>query len=300
MKIRTISHSVILVALLGGVIITGGVHAAEFIEERSFRYSGDGVENFTIESTKGRLELKQASGLEILVTLRIWTDAKDKERADRRFSGIRVEESVYADSVELGIHTDRSGGGLFGLFGSSSDKVKISVVVEVPAGLEITTETGSGEVSGRGLVNNLKIGTGSGDVRLESIVGNLEIDTGAGSVMVKGLNGRLEADTGAGNVEASGAIVGFSIDTGAGSVELTTTQAVLENSEINTGAGSVELTLASYENARIDLDTGMGSIDTYFEGGEIVEKSRGSLVALFGTGEPRIKLDTGVGSISVR
>jgi hypothetical protein len=71
--------------------------------------------------------------------------------------------------------------------------------VQVPAGVRVTAESGSGQITVRGVTGDLDLRTGSGEIRLADTRGRLTARAGSGTIRGTGLsapNTRVEVGTG--------------------------------------------------------------------------------------------------------
>jgi hypothetical protein len=144
----------------------------------------------------------------------------------------------------------------------------------------VQAETGSGDVKMRGLHANVTAQTGSGDTRFEGIEAErVEIKTGSGDVSVRDLHCALVARTGSGDIEAEGQPTG--------------------EWRLHTGSGEVKLRLPSDVGFDLDARSSSGDVNTQLpitvEGavghGEVRGKVRGG-------GVP-VEVQTGSGDISI-
>ncbi|MBZ0113692.1 MAG: DUF4097 domain-containing protein [Thermoanaerobaculia bacterium] len=132
------------------------------------------------------------------------------------------------------------------------------LVVEMPAGAELTVDGVVGPMTTRGrLQGELTLDTGSGKVSVESFDGKLLVDTGSGDVEVRDVYGSLSVDTGSGDVEVHGLEVSdLLVDTGSGDVWIANGSA--ESARIDTGSGQV--TGEDFSVVDLDVDTGSGDV----------------------------------------
>ncbi len=137
-----------------------------------------------------------------------------------------------------------------------------SVVVVLPPGMDLSLDTGSGEIilKGENPGGDLTVDTGSGDVRIEGSCKNLEADTGSGRVVVR-LSApvdRVAVDTGSGDVDFRGEASEFRGDTGSGSIRA---EDLVGRAFFDTGSGDVEAVWSKSPGAvRVVADTGSGDV----------------------------------------
>lgn len=262
------------------------------------RVAGSSVAIFNLA---GHVEIIRGSGSDVVVRIaRGGADAASLQVETGTVRGVSTLRIVYPhDEIvypEMGRGsstsvTVREDGTFFRGGGGAGDRVRISgrgdgveawadLVIEVPAGRELSVYQAVGEVAAEGVESELAIDTGSGAVRAVDTSGPLSIETGSGMVEARGVAGDLLVETGSGRVEVAdvrgGEIV---IDTGSGRV--TGAGLSAESVTVDTGSGSIEL--QGVTASAISLDTGSGSIDI-----ELLEDV------------DRLHADTGSGSVTVR
>lgn len=319
------------------------------------RISGSDV---AVYNLAGRVEIVQGSGSDVVVRIaRGGRDASDLRIETGEIRGRSTLRVIYPDDQivypEMGRGSNTStqvrADGTFSDGGSmgrrSGDRVEIrgrgngleawaDLVIQVPAGRNLSVYQAVGEVDAEGIDGDLLIDTGSGSVSAVDIAGSLDIDTGSGSVMVRGVVGDLRVDTGSGRVDVrdvrgreievdtgSGGVRGSNlsadvvvIDTGSGSIELesVTSRDVLldtgsgsidvelttdvDRLEADTGSGSVTVRAPEGLGATVDIETGSGGIDLDLPV-EVQSVRRDRVRGTIGDGRGEINIDTGSGSI---
>ena len=117
---------------------------------------------------------------------------------------------------------------------------RVDYDIAVPAGIDITVGTGSGDVDIVDVAASARLSTGSGNIRVSRLrSGVLDLRTGSGDIDIRGTDGTVvSARTGSGNVTAD-----FSTPPG--------------DVQARTGSGDVTLRLPSAAYA-VDVDTGSG------------------------------------------
>jgi len=133
--------------------------------------------------------------------------------------------------------------------------VSISYELEVPTETRLTSTTGSGNQTVRGIRGPLKARTGSGSLKVSEITDETRIETGSGDIDLENIQGGLSAQTGSGSIRA--ASIGSSVvaTTGSGSIRLQ--QSGPGAVKLETGSGRVE---ASGVKSGLRAHTGSGNI----------------------------------------
>lgn len=82
------------------------------------------------------------------------------------------------------------------------DNCSVDYRVEVPRGLDVKVDSGSGTITLRSLSGPVKASTGSGDIDASGLTGKrVDVDTGSGDIKVKfaAVPDQVDAETGSGN-----------------------------------------------------------------------------------------------------
>lgn len=135
----------------------------------------------------------------------------------------------------------------------------VDLELTVPAGVSVTADTGSGDVSVADVTGDVDVASGSGDLDLAGLAGRVDAETGSGDVSICDVTGDLYVDTGSGDVQATGLeSLQVITSTGSGSVVLEMVSA-FEALDAESGSGDLLLTVPAghYDLA---LDTGSGDV----------------------------------------
>ena len=177
--------------------------------------------------------------------------------------------------------------------------------LEIPDGMDINFNTGSGDLEIADLELEIRSNLGSGDVNLEKINGDVRINTGSGNVDIADQKGEMSVNTGSGDLELRGGegIVdlnagsgdirisnvtgGFSINTGSGDIRAENLS-IAEASSFNSGSGNSKVILKDELKHDISINSGSGNSSLDFNNtaiaGEIVMEANqrnGRIVAPF-------------------
>lgn len=265
--------------------------------QETHRLSGPEV---AIYNLAGRVELVRGTGSDVVVRLTRGGRDGDRLRVEagalRGRTALRVvypdDEIIYPEMGRGSNTTQRvRGDGTFSDgYRRGGERVRIrgsdrgleawaDLVVEVPAGRELSVYLAVGESEARGLDGEILIDTGSGSVRFSDVDGDeVAVDTGSGSIDLDQV-----------------ASPDIYLDTGSGSVDLNLLEDV-ESLDVDTGSGSVRANAPSSLGARIEVETGSGGIDVEFPV-EVRTVRRDRLVGTIGDGRGRIRIDTGSGGV---
>lgn len=159
-------------------------------------------------------------------------------------------------------------------------RASVDVEVDLPQLSELDLKTGSGDVTGSGVLGRVVVGSGSGDVSLDEVSGG-EVKSGSGDVEVRTVRGALAAKSGSGDVSVQTANADLDLVTGSGHLKVRRAEAGVK---AKTGSGDVTIGASV---ADVDVLTGTGDID--LEG-----LHGGAVKARTGTGDVTLGVVTGV------
>lgn len=119
-------------------------------------------------------------------------------------SGVRVTETLHwnGDARARPRTEHPVEGGTLTLRHTCSGNCSVDSRIEIPKGLKVTLDTGSGGITLRALTGEVKAHTGSGDIEAGSLgAGRFVAETGSGDVEVRfgAVPGHVEIETGSGD-----------------------------------------------------------------------------------------------------
>lgn len=257
----------ILTALL---VIAHAVSAGGFPEDAEFVYRD--INELEIDAAMFDLRIESVPGNEVRV------EVLDIPR------GITVSEAQRGGRVHVYVR------GRDSWFFRSPGSPRM--IVEVPAGINLDIENGSGETQILGVRGELRVRSGSGDVGIVDSGGSLVIEVGSGEVCAERIVGDLVIETGSGDVEIEECLGVFSIDVASGSIDGTELE-LRGDSRFRTASGDIDLELRNdLADVRYEMTTAGGDL----RWGDI----RGERRLTGGAGRIGIVLESASGSIEVR
>ena len=140
---------------------------------------------------------------------------------------------------------------------------------KVPENIEISFNTGSGDVELEGLTVEVSMNSGSGDYKFRNASGEFKINTGSGDVEAEELEGELVINTGSGNVQLEKLNARIKANTGSGSIDVSEL-ALTGPSRFNTGSGDSEVSLTGSPSFDIAVNSGSGDAVLDFSGNAMV------------------------------
>ncbi|GHE28582.1 lipoprotein [Streptosporangium violaceochromogenes] len=187
---------------------------------------------------------------ERLTALVVHADAGEVVVNESDRPGVRVTETLHWG----GNPKDRPRtehpveGGTLTLRHTCSGNCSVDSRIEVPKGLKVTLDTGSGGITLRALTGEVQAHTGSGDIEAGSLgTGRFVADTGSGDVEVRfgAVPGHVEIETGSGDatVRLPPAAYKVTAETGSGerTVKVTDDPSSARGVLVRTGSGDAKI-----------------------------------------------------------
>ncbi len=146
-----------------------------------------GAERVIIDVGAGSLKVNGREGADVVQVRGEACASSEKLLEDIQ---LRVERS--GDRVRIVAEMPDS------TWGSSTARLDLDI--EVPAGVEVAIDDGSGEIEVRN-VGSLDIDDGSGEIEIEEVAGDVRIDDGSGEIEIKNARGEVRIEDGSGEIE---------------------------------------------------------------------------------------------------
>src|SRR5579859_496696 len=215
--------------------------------ERTVKVSG--AVNLEVTSGSGSITVRSGSDNEVHVVAKIhagssWLGGGSAaEKIQRIQNNPPVEQQ--GNTIRIGRMEDRS----------LQQNVSIDYDISAPAQTKLSSNTGSGDQTIRGLQLPLSAKTGSGSIVIENAGADTHITSGSGDLTINSVKGTLSASTGSGGIHATGIAGDVSVSTGSGDVEIE--EVAAGNTRVGTGSGSVKV---RGNKGGLRIDTGSGDI----------------------------------------
>jgi hypothetical protein len=186
-----------------------------YTENRDLAIAADGLDMLEIDAGAGDIVVNgSADSTEIQVKALIHVDDDDDDA--RKF----IEKSMV-----LTLDAKRGTARLDAYFDSNfwgNDNAAIDLEVQVPHGLSIFVDDGSGPMRIAGIVGDVEVDDGSGSIKIVGVTGDVRIDDGSGSLSISDVGGSVSIDDGSGGIDVKNVEHDVEItDGGSGSVRLT-------------------------------------------------------------------------------
>lgn len=237
----------VTMALSGCIVHVGGHHGHEDSERhessQSLSMSADSVTGLYVDSGAGSLEVKGVKGA---TSIHVSADIVS-QRADSSDVIFTLERD--GDTVKL-VGKRNSGLG----FSYGDNYTRVNMTVTVPAQLVLNIDDGSGPITVRDIVNDVRIDDGSGSLLVNNVLGDLDIKDGSGRIEVSHIDGKVAIDDNSGSLSVEHVTGSVNIDDGSGSIDV---QDVTDEVVISDGSGGISVARVAHLNI---VDAGSGGV----------------------------------------
>jgi hypothetical protein len=236
---------------------------------------------FSIRNLNGLIDVRPSSSdkVEVRATIRVESRAVSDVTFDVRETGSDVEICTVDRGMSLCIPGET--------FGSDTHP-SVRYIVDVPKGLRLYMQTGSGDVLVMQTGSEVNASTGAGDVVIRESETTARANSGSGNVTVAMANGRVYAHSGNGDVVVNTFVGPVEVSSGNGNVDvrmITVDRSPdLPTMSITSGNGNIKVTLPADFNGRVDASNARGKVESGFSG----------------RGGPVIRVNSGNGKVEIR
>lgn len=283
------------------LFVTLGAQAGDVADikdtvKRSFKVGAGGT--LYVDIDHGNVEITSHRGNEVFVEVERIASTDDRATAQDVFArhDLTLEDRGGDVFVESRFDQDES----FWRRIRSSDRLKVSVRVQIPREYHVEFTSGAGNVVIGDVAGRVDGRTGAGNIKIGAVDGPVKVSSGSGNIEIAGARGLVEANTGAGNVEVREILGEVRVNTGAGNIAVYIAQQPQDDSRLNTGAGNITAYLGDGIGVNVDAEASMGSAKTDFPlkiEGKWMSKSFAGRV---NGGGPDLKMRAGVGNVELR
>ena len=284
--------------LAGIILVIPFISFAQDQINRSF----SGIKKIRMNTASGDCKIQKSTNASVTVNLtHTYSDSGYKPSVQQE--GDRL---VIKENFDRGNHNGNS-----------------TWTISVPDNIDITFNTGSGNLEAGGLNLTMDITTGSGDLFFTDMKGTIDGTTGSGNVELDNVNGKIKTNTGSGNIRVTKSKGEISVNCGSGDVKLTDSQAMFNantgsgdiagrnvildgSSRFNTGSGTAEVVLGATPKYDLSVNSGSGDAELNFNGnevkGEIVmkaSKKHGKIIAPFEFDKTEENTDNGYDNTTI-
>ncbi len=256
--------------------------------DRTLQVSG--VVDLDVTTGSGNITVRTGGNGTVHVVAKIrahdsWSGISASEKIRRLEANPPIEQQ--GNTIRIGYIEDRD----------LRNNISIEYDLTVPAQTKLSSHTGSGDQSVKGLQLPVIANTGSGNVTVEDIGGDVAVSSGSGDLRITTVNGSLKAQTGSGNVEMRGIKGGLRVHTGSGDVRAEGDPT--DDWRIGTGSGSIEVKVPSKLAFNLDARTSSGELTVHHPLTIEGSISRNHVQGKVGNGGILLDLHTGSGNIEV-
>jgi hypothetical protein len=252
--------------LLCIIFFLNAIFADEYIEEKNLNLSTEGIEILNIDCGAGFLKVKGIDELKnIEVHAEIIIKRVDKDEAEEiieKYIELSLEKKGENAFLKAGL--DYSGSFFDRLFGESP-QVLINLTVNIPKGMSLDVDDGSGFIDIRNVEGKVDLDDGSGETLMEYIKGNVYVEDGSGELELVEIQGNVEIDDGSGELVLKNITGDVSVDDGSGEIIVENIDGTIK---IDDGSGSINIDGVSGDV--IILEDGSGSVSTNNVSGKVV------------------------------
>ncbi|HMB91364.1 MAG TPA: DUF4097 family beta strand repeat-containing protein [Rhodothermales bacterium] len=288
---------VLLLALVAGSATAKDTQIKDVVK-KSYDVRPGGTLHLDIDH--GNIFIEPGDNDRVLIELERIADADTREEAERVLANHEYAFDNRGNDVFIRSRYDKEKRGLMSRWRNNT-RLKINVVVHVPAEYDVDFSSGAGNVEIADLTGRIEGRTGAGNIMIEDVRGYLEIASGAGNIDIEGDIDRAEVTTGAGNINLYGLQGAIEASTGAGNIYAEITRQPRENSELSSGAGNVTVSLARNVGVYVDATAALGSAECEFPSVKVEGKwMKKSFSGEINGGGPELRMHAGVGNVALR
>jgi DUF4097 and DUF4098 domain-containing protein YvlB len=257
--------------------------------ERSLKVSGS--VDLEVSTGSGDITIRSSEAGAVRIRGKIQAhDNWDNSNAEKKVRYLEQNPPIEQDGnhIRIGRLEDRE----------LTHNVTIDYEIEVPVETQVTSSTGSGDVSVEGIRGPVNAMSGSGDLKLHSVQSDVTLKTGSGNVSLEEVSGgRVEVQTGSGDVELSDLRCAMRVRTGSG--DISAEGELTGDWTLHAGSGGISVRLPSEAGFDLDAHTSSGEIHTGLPITVQGSIGRGDLRGKVKGGGMRLELRTGSGDITI-
>jgi len=252
--------------LLCSIFLLNVIFAEEYVEKKTLSLSSEGIEILNIDCGAGFLKVKGIDGLKnIEAQAEIIIKRVDKDEAEEIIEKyIKLSLEKKREKAFLEAEIDYSGSFFDRLFGENP-QVLINLTVNIPKGMSLNVDDGSGFVDIRHVEGKVDLDDGSGEIYMEYIKGDVHVDDGSGELELVEIEGSVEIDDGSGELVLKNITGDVNIDDGSGEL---IAENINGNIRVEDGSGSIRID--GVDGDVIILDNGSGSVSINNVSGKVV------------------------------
>ena len=190
---------------------------ADYEEARELSLDTRGIDTLEIKAGAGSLDVvgsAEATEISVFAMIEIDTNDEDEARETIEEKMVLVLEQD-SDTAKLTAYFE-DGGWNWGW----GDSPRISLEVQMPEGMHLNVDDGSGSIEIENVRGDVMMEDGSGSLSMRNVGGEVRIEDGSGSISVSGVGGDLSINDGSGSITVDGVAGSVTVDDGSGSIDV--------------------------------------------------------------------------------
>ena len=257
---------------------------------------------FRIRTPKGEIEVREASGRNVVVTATKRSDGRgnDDVTFEVRRDGANVTicaiwpRTTRCDAKGYDFDYDNRSR-------NDRDIGKVDFLVELPKGIKLVAATGNGTIEVRNTGSEVVASSGNGEVTVVGAGGRVTATSGNGDLEVKEARGDVEARTGNGDIEVTTSVGPVTARTGNGRIDVDMSSLKGDDDmDFSTGNGSIEVSFPSNLSALVETNVPSRNVETDFPIEMESHWSSSHINGKIGSGGRRIRFSTGNGHVRIK
>ena len=146
-------------------------------------------------------------------------------------------------------------------------EAKIDLTIEIPEGIDLFIDDGSGPIHIQHFKGHLVVKDGSGAITLEDVTGSVTVSDGSGKILMEGIRGNVEVKDGSGSIEIDKIRGDVRVTDGSGEISIQHVDGYVtvmdESGEININDISGNVMIRSSGSGEVNVERVKGQITKY-------------------------------------
>ena len=217
-----------------GVILLLPVLAlsATFVQTKQMALPAGEIYELQVHCGAGSLHIINAEGQN---TIRVFAEIEAENLNKSDYQGL-VEKNVVLSLDRKG-HRAILKSDLKGTFRHPVE-ARINLTIEVPGGIDVHIDDGSGPIHIQYFSGRLDIKDDSGLLTVEKVVGNVKVADGSGKIIMEDIQGNIEIRDGSGDIDVNKIRGNVRVTDGSGPISI---QYVEGNVTVTDGSGTIDI-----------------------------------------------------------
>ena len=143
---------------------------------------------------------------------------------------------------------------------------KINLTIEIPPGVDLFIDDGSGPIHIQHFKGHIVIKDGSGGIIIENVTGNVTVADGSGKIFMEGIRGNVEVKDGSGKIDVDNISGDVRVTDGSGEISIQHVDGYVtvidESGEININDISGNVVIRSLGSGELNVERVKGKVFT--------------------------------------